>query len=102
MARKPKAAKPKPAKANGHILQITPIIIKRGDSLHIRSELVKFEDDDGKKINHVQIKHTGRIGEVSIVSGIGKVSGNGSDDTPLDIMLTGKEATVFISFLREP
>jgi hypothetical protein len=104
MAGKRKAAKGPGAKPNGKtIFQATPIIIKGGDSLHVYSDLVDFEDDDGKRVSHVKIKNKGSIREISIKGSIdlGSVKGDGSKDHPLDIPLTGKNHTICITFFRE-
>lgn len=104
MAGKTKAAKRPGAKPDGKsIFQATPIIIKGGDSLHVTSDLIKFEDDDGKRVSHVKIKNKGSIREISIVGGIdmNNAAGDGSEDKPFDIPLTGKKHTIVITFFRE-
>ena len=102
MAGKRKVAKGAGSKRNGEsIFQVTPIIIKGGDSIHFQSDLIDFEDDDGKKVPHVQIKNRGRIGEVSIRGGIKSVVGDGSAAKPYDITLDSARAIIVITFLRE-
>jgi len=77
MAKKGKAAKSTPTTTGRvEIRQITPIIIKGGDSLHIHSDVVLLEDDDAKLVDHVKIKNKGFIDEIQIRGGIGTVSGD--------------------------
>lgn len=101
MARKPKASKASGQGDDKRILQVTPIIIKGGDSIHFHSDLIDFEDDDGKKGPHFKIKNKGRIAEVSIRGGIKSVVGDGSPAKPMDITLDSAKAIIVITFLRE-
>jgi hypothetical protein len=102
MAKRGKAVQSTPTKTGREeIVQITPIIIKGGDSLHIHSDVVLLEDDDGKLVDHVKIKNKGSITEVQIRGGIGNVTGDGSNANPYAIKLTSKKATVHVNFMRE-
>lgn len=81
--------------------QITPIIIKGGESVHFRIALLDFEDDSGNKHQHFKVKESGRLGKLIMRAGIASVTGNGSSSRPLEITFNSQVAEIVMEYLAQ-
>ena len=81
--------------------QITPIIIKGGESVHFRIALLDFEDDSGRKHQHFKVKESGRLGKLRMRAGIASVTGNGTSARPLEITFNSQVAEIVMEYLAQ-